>query len=210
MENFGMKGLLVTLWQRVFVSYKTTFYGLALVGADAGVTYLLGMSLPTWAHYLVGVAASALVLVKERVPLPVPPYVAPVPVPPRAPKGFAQNGLLVLTATLGMAAVGVSACAALRSAVPVITAEVSQCGPGAVEVWKAVDACVSGREYMACLEGLAATVPVEAVCVARAYVNATVSPTPPTATPASARGFLATEQDIKTARAAEWLTFHHT
>lgn len=66
MENFGWSGLFKTLWQRVFVSYKTTFLGLALVGADALVTYLGAVSLPTWLHAVVGVAASILALYKSK------------------------------------------------------------------------------------------------------------------------------------------------
>lgn len=66
MENFGFSGLLKTLWQRVFVSYKTTLIGLALVGADAVVSYLGSVSLPTWLHAVVGIAASVLALYKSQ------------------------------------------------------------------------------------------------------------------------------------------------
>lgn len=66
MENFGWSGLFKTIWQRVFVSYKTTLLGLALVGADAAVTYLGSVQLPTWLHAVVGVAASLLALYKSQ------------------------------------------------------------------------------------------------------------------------------------------------
>lgn len=66
MENFGFAGLAKTIWQRVFVSYKSTLLGLALVGADAAVSYLTSVQLPTWLHAVVGVAASVLALYKSQ------------------------------------------------------------------------------------------------------------------------------------------------
>jgi hypothetical protein len=66
MENFGFAGLAKTLWQRVVVSYKTTLLGLALVAADAALTYLGNVNLPSWAHAVVGLAASVLALYKSK------------------------------------------------------------------------------------------------------------------------------------------------
>ena len=88
MENYGFKGLLVTLWQRVILSYKSTLVGIGIALADATIQYLTAAPIPTWAHTLVGLAAAALVLVKE---------------PPKTPPSSAAAALvLVCVGSLGL------------------------------------------------------------------------------------------------------------
>jgi hypothetical protein len=59
-----IRTILSSLYSRVFVAYKTTFLGLGLVAADVLVTTLQAATLPTWAHTVVGIAASLLALYK--------------------------------------------------------------------------------------------------------------------------------------------------
>jgi hypothetical protein len=66
MENFGFSGLARTLYQRVLLSYRTTFIGIAIAAGDATLEYLKVVELPQWAHLLVGLLASAFLLVKEQ------------------------------------------------------------------------------------------------------------------------------------------------
>lgn len=67
--------LLSSLYTSVFVAYKSTILGLALVGADAIISTLQAATLPTWAHTVVGIVASLLVLYKGSTK----PVVQPVP-----------------------------------------------------------------------------------------------------------------------------------
>jgi ABC-type transport system involved in cytochrome c biogenesis permease subunit len=63
--NFGFKGLLVTLYQRVILSYKTTLIGIALAGAGAALDYFAKSpnSIVSW---VAGTLGTILVLVKDR------------------------------------------------------------------------------------------------------------------------------------------------
>lgn len=79
MENTGLKGLLVTLWQRVFVSYKTTLLGIVVVGVGVLIDSLVASPNHTVA-IIGGVLGSIFALVKEK--LPPPPPQAPVASPP--------------------------------------------------------------------------------------------------------------------------------
>lgn len=57
-----LKSIGLSLWTRVVVAYRSTLLGMALVAADVIVTQLQVATLPTWAHALVGIAASVLAL----------------------------------------------------------------------------------------------------------------------------------------------------
>lgn len=67
MEKFGLAGL----WKHI----GTTVIAALLPVADAVLSYLNVIALPTWAHALVGVAAAVLAFYKGKA-LPAP---APVP-----------------------------------------------------------------------------------------------------------------------------------
>jgi hypothetical protein len=60
------KSLLVALWDRVFVAYKSTLIGLALVAADVVISSLQSAAIPQWAHAVVGIVASLLALYKGK------------------------------------------------------------------------------------------------------------------------------------------------
>lgn len=98
MENFGFKGLLVTLYQRVFLSYRTTFAGLGFIAIDVLISYLLAAPLPSWVHYAVGLAATVFALIKEQSRIP--------PLVPSAPKGFARIGTLAALSGVLLALAG--------------------------------------------------------------------------------------------------------
>lgn len=75
MENTGFKGLLLTLWQRVVVSYKTTLIGIAVAAVPYVLAYFTGS--PNKVLQTIGlVLGSVFALVKEKVPAP-PPLPAP-------------------------------------------------------------------------------------------------------------------------------------
>lgn len=98
MENFGFKGLLVTLYQRVILSYKTTLIGLGFVSVDATLSYLQAVNFPNWAHYVVGVVSGMFALIKEQSGVP--------PLVPAAPKGFARIGALAALSGVMLALTG--------------------------------------------------------------------------------------------------------
>lgn len=69
MENTGFMGLLVTLYQRVILSYKSTLLGIAVV-AGSVVADALVASPNKLLSVLGAVVGAALVLIKERVKVP--------------------------------------------------------------------------------------------------------------------------------------------
>lgn len=76
MENTGLKGLFVTLYQRVIVSYKTTFLGFAVIAASAVAENFVHS--PNKTLGTIGlVLGSVLALVKEAKPSVVLPPPAP-------------------------------------------------------------------------------------------------------------------------------------
>lgn len=83
MENTGLKGLAVTLWQRVVLSYKTTLLGIAVVGVGAVIDNLVASPNHTVA-IVGGVLGSIFALVKEKLPAPPPALVVPPPEKPKA------------------------------------------------------------------------------------------------------------------------------
>jgi hypothetical protein len=74
MENVGLKGLFVTLYQRVVRSYKTTLLGLGVLALGVIVENLVHSPNKIIAT-VAGVVAAVLALVKEKLP---PPPLAPV------------------------------------------------------------------------------------------------------------------------------------
>lgn len=68
MENTGLKGILVTLWQRVILSYETTLIGVGLEIAAKALDVLGGMQLPNWLSTIVHIAAGVLALYKQTNP----------------------------------------------------------------------------------------------------------------------------------------------
>jgi hypothetical protein len=70
-----MKTILVALYTRVVLAYRSTLIGLALVAADVVVSSLQTAPLPQWVHIVVGVAASILALYKGKQA----PALSPVP-----------------------------------------------------------------------------------------------------------------------------------
>lgn len=155
MENFGLKGLGATLWQRVVLSYKTTLIALLIIAADAAVSYLNTVQLPTWAHSLVGVAASILLLVKERNT-----KVLPAPTPPA---GFAGLRLLVVLAAV-LSVLSLSGCAFFRPVQPKLVA--CAMNPAISLAPKVAAALASGPEWQGKLEALAVAAGVEVVVCA--------------------------------------------
>lgn len=119
MENFGFKGLLVTLYQRVFLSYKTTFYGIGFIAIDVLISYLMAAPLPSWIHYAVGLAATVFALIKEQARIP--------PLVPAAPKGFARIGTLAALSGALLALTG----ATCQKPSPVVV-DVLHCGENAI------------------------------------------------------------------------------
>jgi hypothetical protein len=77
MENFGFKGLLATIYQRVILSYRTTLIAMAIAGADVLIQHFSGAEFPSWVHTTAAVFAAMLALVKEQKP-PKPPPVSVV------------------------------------------------------------------------------------------------------------------------------------
>jgi hypothetical protein len=71
MENTGFRGLLVTLWQRVILSYKTTLLGLVILAAGYGID-ALAHSPNKIASTIGAVLATVFALVKEKLPAPPP------------------------------------------------------------------------------------------------------------------------------------------
>ena len=69
MENTGFKGLLVTLWQRVILSYKTTLLGIAVAGVGLVVENFVHSPNKAVAT-IAGVAGLVLALIKEKLPAP--------------------------------------------------------------------------------------------------------------------------------------------
>lgn len=69
MENTGLKGLFVTLYQRVILSYKTTLFGLAVIAAGVVIDNLVHSPNRTVA-VVGGVLGSVFSLVKEQLPKP--------------------------------------------------------------------------------------------------------------------------------------------
>jgi len=59
-----LKGLAKELYSRVVLAWKPTLLGFALALADAAVSYLQLAQLPSWAHWAVGLVATALALYK--------------------------------------------------------------------------------------------------------------------------------------------------
>lgn len=80
MENVGFKGLLVTLWQRVILSYKTTLIGIAIVALGYVIEAVTGSSTP-WIHQVGIVLGTIFALVKQRLPQPPPLDAPPAPAP---------------------------------------------------------------------------------------------------------------------------------
>jgi uncharacterized membrane protein len=76
MENTGFKGLLVTLYQRIVLSYKTTLIGIGVAAAGAVVDYYAS-SPNKVVSVICGLVATVLVFIKEKYPTPV--------LPPKAP-----------------------------------------------------------------------------------------------------------------------------
>jgi hypothetical protein len=67
-----LKAIAGSLYDRVFVAYKSTLIGLGLVAADVVVSNLQTAALPQWAHALVGVVAAVLTLYKGKASAPQP------------------------------------------------------------------------------------------------------------------------------------------
>ena len=65
MENTGFKGLLVTLYQRVVVSYKTTLLGLAFVAASTFVDFFSASTNKTVAAIFITLG-TVLTFIKEQ------------------------------------------------------------------------------------------------------------------------------------------------
>lgn len=77
-----LKALMLALWQRVFVSYKSTFLGIALACLAEVASFL--QALPeNWAHIVAGILFFFLAMWKDKAPAPVEP-VDPVDPPPAA------------------------------------------------------------------------------------------------------------------------------
>ncbi len=69
MENTGLKGLFVTLWQRVIVSYKTTLIGIGVAAVPFVIEYFTKSPNKTLATIGL-VLGGAFALVKEKLPAP--------------------------------------------------------------------------------------------------------------------------------------------
>lgn len=77
MENFGFKGLLQTLWQRVIVSYKSTLIGLGVAAIGTLIDYFVQSPNKVVAG-IFAVIGSVFILVKEKYRIP-----TPDPLPPK-------------------------------------------------------------------------------------------------------------------------------
>lgn len=64
------KSILISLWDRVFVAYKSTLIGVALVAATVVIDSLQAAPLPSWAKAIVGVVAAILALYKGKAQAP--------------------------------------------------------------------------------------------------------------------------------------------
>ena len=95
MENTGFKGLGVTLWQRVILSYKSTLVGIAVVAAGQVIDYYAN-SPNKIVSTVCAVAGGLLALLKSKDLLPKEPLVpsAPASIPPKTPA--LMLGLLIL------------------------------------------------------------------------------------------------------------------
>jgi energy-converting hydrogenase Eha subunit A len=71
MENVGFRGLIVTLWQRVVLSYKTTLLGLGVLVLGVVLENLVASPNKIVAT-VAGVLAAIFALVKEKLPPPPP------------------------------------------------------------------------------------------------------------------------------------------
>jgi hypothetical protein len=71
-ENTGFKGLLVTLFQRVVLSYKSTLIGIGVAGVGAVVDYYAN-SPNKMVTMICGIVGGALALIKEQGIVKVPP-----------------------------------------------------------------------------------------------------------------------------------------
>jgi hypothetical protein len=72
MENTGFKGLGLTLWQRVVLSYKSTLLGLLVLAA--GVVAENFVNSPNKILSTVGaIIGAVLIMLKDKVPTPPPP-----------------------------------------------------------------------------------------------------------------------------------------
>jgi hypothetical protein len=69
MENTGFKGLLITLWQRVILSYKTTLLGIGIAAVGIVIEHFAQSPNKVIATAAI-VAGSILALVKEKLPPP--------------------------------------------------------------------------------------------------------------------------------------------
>ena len=89
MENTGFKGLGITLWQRVFLSYKSTLIGIAVVAAGQVIDYYAN-SPNKIVSTLCFVGGSVLALLKSKDLLPPTPGASAVP--PAAPAASSASG----------------------------------------------------------------------------------------------------------------------
>jgi uncharacterized membrane protein len=69
MENTGIKGLFVTLYQRVILSYKTTLFGIGVVAIGAVADYL-ATSPNKIVTIIASILGAVLMLIKEKYPAP--------------------------------------------------------------------------------------------------------------------------------------------
>jgi hypothetical protein len=76
MENTGFKGLLVTLYQRVILSYRSTLIGILVACAPFVIDYVTAQSNPVL-HAIGLVLGSVFALVKEQLPKPPPLSITP-------------------------------------------------------------------------------------------------------------------------------------
>jgi hypothetical protein len=168
MENFGWKGLFVTLYQRVVLSYKSTLIAIALAGGDALLSYLGNVNLPSWAHSLVGLVAAGFALYKGAESI----QQSPVTLA----KGFSRLSILaIMSATLLSTSAG---CAWFKANAKVIGADILDCEKQEI---KASIPCVSpsvagfvntGILDKSALEGCAlANLEDVVVCAYREYVS---------------------------------------
>jgi hypothetical protein len=110
-----------------------------------------------------------------------------------ASPGLRKTALLILVGvSVAAAPLTLTSCAA----VPVIAAEVSQCGPGAAKLVADVDAALAAADYLAALDVVASQAPAVVKCILAEYASAT---SPKTA------AFTQARSSAKTMRAREWL-----
>lgn len=70
-ENTGFKGILVTLFQRIILSYKSTLIGIAVMAVGYFVD-LYANSPNKLVSTIAGVVGAVLLFYKEKVPAPAP------------------------------------------------------------------------------------------------------------------------------------------